>query len=321
MMRADFGQTVLGTVDLKAGRPVPIEVKYSNASFIMGPGLSLGWKPPDPDMLAKAVAAAKQSDMAIVFAAEQMGEGQDKITLALPGDQDRLIRAIAQVNPHTIVVLHNSNPVAMPWLSQVAAVVEAFYPGQEAGVSIARVLLGNVNPLGKLAMTFPANEHQGPGADFLDYPGDVTTVNYSEGILVGYRWYDAKNQEPLFPFGHGLSYTAFQYSDLQISRTGGDQATVKARITNTGTREGAEIVQLYIGYPAAAAEPPKQLKGFEKIRLKPGEGKIVTMKLGKNSLAVWDVECHGWKAYPGVYSVMLGSSSRDIRLQGSFPIK
>ena len=286
----------------------------------MGPGLALGWQPPDPDMLAKAVAAAKQSDVAIVFAAEQMGEGQDKVTLALPGDQDNLIAAVAQANPRTVVVLHNSNPVAMPWLDKVAAVIEAFYPGQEAGSSIARLLFGDANPSGKLAMTFPANEHQGPGAFFLDYPGDGMTVNYSEGVLVGYRWYDAKNQEPLFPFGYGLSYTTFRYSDLQVERTGDEQATVKVRVTNTGTREGAEVVQLYLGSPAAAEEPPKQLKGFEKILLKPGESKVVTMKLDKNSFAAWDTESHAWKVYPGTYSVMVGSSSRDIRLKGSFTI-
>jgi beta-glucosidase len=305
---------------LKARRPVPIELKYSNLSAIMGPGLTLGWQPPDPDMLAKAVAAAKQSDIAIVFAAEQMGEGQDKVTLALPGDQDSLVSAIAQTNPRTAVVLHTSNPVTMPWLDRVAAVIEAFYPGQEAGSSIARVLFGDVNPSGKLAMTFPANEHQGPGALFLDYPGDGMTVNYTEGVLVGYRWYDAKNQDPLFPFGHGLSYTTFRYGDLQVQQTSREEVTVKVRVTNTGAREGAEVVQLYLGSPAAAEEPPKQLKSFEKILLKPGEGKVVTMKLDKASLAAWDTETHGWKINPGTYSVMIGSSSRDIRLKSSFTV-
>jgi beta-glucosidase len=320
MMRADFGQTVQGTIYLKAGRAVPIELKYSNASTIMGPGLALGWHPPDPDMLAKAVAAAKQSDIAIVFAAEQLGEGQDKVTLGLPGDQDKLIAAIAQANPRTVVVLHNANPVAMPWLDKVAAVIEAFYPGQEAGSSIARLLFGDVNPSGKLAMTFPANEHQGAGASFLDYPGDGMTANYSEGVLVGYRHYDAKNQEPLFPFGYGLSYTTFRYGDLQVERTSDEQTTVKVRVTNAGTREGAEVVQLYLGSPAAAEEPPKQLKGFEKILLKPGESKVVTMKLDKDSLAAWDTESHAWKVYPGTYSIMAGSSSRDIRLKSAFTV-
>jgi beta-glucosidase len=320
MMRADFGQTVQGTIELRKELPVPVELKYSNASTILGPGLALGWQPPDPDMLANAIAAAKQSDIAIVFAAEQMGEGQDKVTLGLPGDQDRLIHAVAKANPHTIVILHTSNPVSMPWLDDVAAVIEAFYPGQEAGSSIARILFGDVNPSGKLAMTFPANEDQGPGTFFLDYPGDGMTVNYSEGILVGYRWYDAKNQEPLFPFGYGLSYTAFRYSDLEVEHEGGAEAAVKVRITNTGDREGAEVVQLYLGNPEAAEEPPKQLKGFEKIMLEPGEAKTVTIQLDRNSLAAWDAKSHIWKVYPGTYSVMVGSSSRDIRLKGAFTV-
>jgi beta-glucosidase len=320
MMRADFGQTVQGTIDLGAGRAVPVELKYSSSSTIMGPGLGLGWHPPDPDMLAKAVTAAKQSDMVIVFAAEQMGEGQDKVTLALPGDQDNLIRAVAQANPRTIVVLHTSNPVSMPWLDKVAGIIEAFYPGQEAGSSISSVLFGDANPSGKLAMTFPADESQGPGAFFLDYPGDGMTVNYSEGVLVGYRWYDAMKQEPLFPFGYGLSYTVFRYDGLEVEKTGAEQFTVKVRVTNSGTREGAEVVELYLGSPAAAEEAPKQLKGFEKIRLRPGESKVVAMGLNPDSLAAWDARIRGWKVYPGAYSVMVGSSSRDIRLKGVFTV-
>ncbi len=321
MMRADFGQTVQGTIDLKAGRPVPIEVKYSNASTILGPGLSLGWQPPDPDMLSEAVNAAKQADIAVVFAAEQMGEGQDKVELALPGDQNKLIHAVARANPRTVVVLHTSNPVSMPWLDEVGAVIEAFYPGQEAGSSIARLLFGDVNPSGKLAMTFPANENQGPGAFFLDYPGDGMTVHYSEGVLVGYRWYDARKQEPLFPFGHGLSYTSFRYSDLQLEHSDGNRVIVKVRITNTGTREGTEVVQLYLGSPDGAGEPPKQLKGFEKIRLSPGESGVVAMELDESRLAAWDSEIQDWRVWSGRYAVMIGSSSRDIRLEDFFSMR
>jgi beta-glucosidase len=321
MQRADFGQTVQGTIVLKAGRAVPIELKYSNASVILGPGLALGWHPPDPGMVDRAVSAARQSDMVIVFAAEQLGEGHDKIRLALPGDQDDLIRAVALANPRTVVVLHNSNPVAMPWLNQVAAVVEAFYPGQQAGSSIARLLFGDVNPSGRLAMTFPANERQGPGTFFLDYPGDGFSVDYSEGVLVGYRWYDERREEPLFPFGFGLSYTTFRYSDLQVEHNEKGQVTVKVHVTNSGKREGAEVVQLYLGSPAAAEEPPKQLKGFEKVLLKPGESKEVTMRLTGDSLAAWDSETHGWQVHPGPYSVLVGSSSRDIRLKSSFALK
>lgn len=321
MMRADFGQTVQGTVELIARKPVPIEVKYSNTSTILGPGLVLGWQPPDPNMLAEAVSAAKQADIAVVFAAEQMGEGQDKIGLSLPGDQDKLIHAVARANPRTVVVLHTSNPVSMPWLDRVGAVIEAFYPGQEAGSSIARLLFGDVNPSGKLAMTFPANESQGPGTFFLDYPGDGMTVHYSEGVLVGYRWYDATKQEPLFPFGHGLSYTTFRYSDLRVVLSDGNRAVVKVRITNTGTLEGAEVVQLYLGSPDGAGEPPKQLKGFEKIRLKPGESRTVTMELAESDLAAWDTEIQDWRVWSGKYAVMVGSSSRDIRLEDFFSIR
>ena len=261
MMRADFAQTVQGAISLKPGRPVPIELKYSNVSAVLGAGIQLGWQPPDPDLLAKAVAAAKQADAAVVFAAEQMGEGQDKVTLPLPGDQDALIEAVAQANPRTVVVLHNSNPEAMPWLDKVAAVVEAFYPGQEAGSSIARLLFGDVNPSGKLAMTFPANEYQGAGSTFLEYPGDGMTVNFNEGVLVGYRFYDAKNQQPLFPFGFGLSYTTFRYSDLQVAHASGHDVTVRVKVANTGARDGAEVAQLYLGFPTAAEEPPRQLRG------------------------------------------------------------
>lgn len=321
MMLADFEQTVQGTIELRAGKGIPIEVKYSNISKILGPGLTLGWQPPDPVALADAVAAAKRSDIAIVFAAEQMGEGQDKISLSLPGDQDRLIEAVTEANPHTIVVLHTSNPVSMPWLDKVAAVIEAFYPGQEAGNSIARLLFGDVNPSGKLAMTFPADEGQGPGTHYLDYPGDGKTVHYSEGVLVGYRWYDAKNQSPLYPFGHGLSYTTFEYGNLRVSRPGEGRVVVSVQITNTGKREGAEVVQLYLGSPAEAEEPPKQLKGFEKIRLQPGESRVVTMELESESLSAWDSGIGDWRVYPGTYSIMVGSSSRDIRLQDSFAIE
>jgi len=321
LLRADFGQTVQGSIDLKAGRPVPLELKYSNASAILGPGLSLGWHPPDPDMLSEAVSAAKGSDVAVVFVAEQMGEGQDKTTLGLPGDQDRLIREVARANPKTVVVLHNSNPVSMPWLDQVAAVVEAFYPGQEAGTSLAHLLFGDGNPSGRLPMTFPAGELQGPATHFMDYPGDGMTVHYSEGVLVGYRYYDARGQEPLFPFGHGLSYTAFRYGKLEIDETRDGGLAVRVQVTNVGKREGSEVVQLYLACPAEAGEPPKQLKQFQKIRLKPGESKTVAMSVGRDGLAAWDAGTHAWRAYPGTYSVLVGSSSRDIRLKGSFTLR
>lgn len=321
LMNADFPRTAQGMVELVAGYSVPVELKYSSASNLLGQGLKLGWQPADEEekMLAMAVDAAKQSEVAIVFAGEQMGEGHDKIFLGLPGDQDRLIEAVAKANPRTIVVLHTSNPVSMPWLNQVAAVIEAWYPGQEAGSSIASLLFGDVDPSGRLPVTFPADAQQGPATNFLEYPGDGHTVNFDEGVLVGYRWYDAKDQKPLFPFGFGLSYTTFRYTDLHVSATGSTHS-VSVHVANTGSRPGAEVVQLYVEFPAAAAEPPRQLKGFEKILLKPGENKLVTFSLDQNALSAWDELSHRWRVYDGTYSVDVGSSSRDIRAKGEFTL-
>jgi beta-glucosidase len=276
---------------------------------------------PDPEAIAAVQGAAKGADVAIVFAGERSGESSDRWSLTLPGDLDNLIETVATANPRTVVVLNTAGPVAMPWIDKVAAVIWAGYPGAFDGSSIAALLFGDANPSGKLAITFPANERQGPATAPDEYPGDGKVVNYNEGLLVGYRWYDAKNQTPLFPFGYGLSYTTFRYSDLKIERGAGDLTTIKVKITNAGTCEGAEVVQLYLGDPVAAGEPPKQLKGFEKVWLKPGESKSVSMALNRDSLSIWDAEAHGWKLVPGTYTVNLGSSSRDIRLKGSFTIR
>jgi beta-glucosidase len=265
------------------------------------------------------VRAARQADVAVVFAAKPAGEGHDALTLSLPGDQDALISAVARANPRTVVVLHTSNPVAMPWLDEVAAVVQAWYPGQAAGASIASVLFGDVNPSGKLPMTFPANEHQGPGSHWLEYPGDGTTVDFDEGVLVGYRWYDAKAEMPLFPFGYGLSYTTFELSDLEVEGSAA-RRTVRVRVTNTGRRAGAEVVQLYVAFPEAAREPPRQLKGFEKLRLEPGESRVATLRLDETALSAWDEASRAWKLFPGTYTVSIGSSSRDLPLEATFDV-
>lgn len=319
LMRADFPMTAHGLVELTAAHPVEIELKYSSASNLLGRGIRLGWQPPDPAMLAEAVSAAKQADVAIVCAAEEMGEGHDKLALGLPGDQDRLIEAVARANPRTVVVLHTSNPVAMPWLDQVAAVVEAWYPGQEAGASLAAVLFGDMNPSGRLPITFPASEQQGPAQNWTEYPGDGKTVNFTEGVFVGYRWYDAKGQQPLFPFGFGLSYTTFVYSGLRVERgSGASTAMVSVRLRNTGRREGAEVAQLYLSYPPEAQEPPRQLKGFLKVRLKPGASQVISMPLDEQSFSAWDESVHKWRVYPGTYKISVGSSSRDLRAQAEW---
>ena len=168
-------------------------------------------------------------------------------------------------------------------------------------------------------MTFPADESQGPATKWTEYPGDGYTANFTEGVFVGYRWYDAKTRQPLFPFGHGLSYTTFRYDTLQV-QSSGDSAAVKVRVTNTGTRAGAEVAQLYVEFPPESLEPPRQLKGFDKVMLKPGESKTVTFSLDRSVLSAWDEAAHGWKLYPGTYTAHAGSSSRDLRAKGVFSI-
>lgn len=319
LMRADFPMTSQGLVQLVAGHPVKFELKYASASNLLGRGIKVGWQPPDPEMLSAAVNAARQADVAIVFASEQMGEGHDDLSLDLPGDQNRLIEAVAKVNSRTVVVLNTSNPVAMPWLDRVAGVIEAWYPGQEAGASIASILFGDVNPSGKLPVTFPRDAEQGPARNFLEYPGDGHTVDFDEGVLVGYRWYEAKDQEPLFPFGFGLSYTTFKYGELQLSGAGTNRS-VSVTITNAGTRSGAEVAQLYVGFPKEADEPPSQLKGFEKVFLKPGESKTVKFQLDRDVLSAWNAVTGQWQTYGGKYTVGIGGSSRDLRAKASFTL-
>ena len=314
----DFPGTSVGTVDLLKDKKAKVLIKYNTGSAVLGAGIKLGWMPPD-DRLDKAVEAARAAHAAVVFVGEQIGEGNDKMFFPLPGDQNRLIEEIAKVNSRTIVVLHTSTPVAMPWIDRVRAVLQAWYPGQEAGSSITDILFGDVNPSGKLPVTFPKDELQGPAFHWMSYPGDGLNMIYDEGILAGYRWYDAMNQKPLFPFGHGLSYTEFQYSDLKITGNGPDRI-VSLNIKNSGDRAGAEVVQIYVGVPDEAQEPPKQLKGFEKIMLEPGETVSVTIPLGDDRLMMFDEPEGEWRLFKGVYKVMAGSSSRDIRLTQDFVI-
>ena len=289
-----------------------------------GTGLQVGWQPQEDQLIAQAVAAARAADVAIVFAADATSEGMDRLSLALPADQDRLIAAVAAANPNTVVVLNTSAAVLMPWAESVPAILEAWYGGQNAGTAMARILFGDVNPSGKLTHTFPASEDQGPARTALEYPGDGTNVYYDEGILVGYRWFDDKDLVPLYPFGHGLSYTDFQYSDLRIENTAGEfgQTAVKVQVTvaNVGGRPGAEITQLYLSSPASADEPPKQLKGFTKTYLAAGERRTLTFTLDRDALSAWSDSAGGWTVFPGRYQVSVGGSSADLPLSGSFHI-
>jgi beta-glucosidase len=316
-------------VDLVEGTAVSVEVDYiANPAAAFAPaGIHLGWQPQQNALIARAASAAAKSDVAIVFASTWSSENMDHSTLALPADQDQLIAAVAAANPRTIVVLHTGGPVLMPWLANVAAVLEGWYPGEEGGMAISDILFGDVNPSGRLPITFPVNDLQTPLTSRVQYPG-VPGANgpeqqYTEGLLVGYRWFDAQSEVPLFPFGHGLSYTAFAYGALTVSPLEGDgaDATVSVRLTNRGSRAGAEVPQLYVGFPAGLGEPPRQLRGLRKVFLEPGQSAEVTFQLDTRSFSYWDENAPGWTVAPGRYALAVGSSSRDLRSEGSYTVR
>jgi len=271
--------------------------------------------------LETAVVHAKSADVAIVFVGTISSEGWDRESLSLGEEQDNLVATIAQAQPNTIVVVHTPGAVLMPWIDNVKATLCAFMPGQEDGHAIASVLFGDVNPSGKLPLTFPVDDKQVPANTPLQYPGEDNESMYSEKLLVGYRWYDANNEEPLFPFGFGLSYTTFTYSNLIITQNNLLQtARISVDIGNDGLVLGAEVVQLYLGFPSKTAEPPKILKGFHKVELIPGSTKTVTFNLLRRDLSIWDTTTHDWKVEHGEYRVFIGSSSRNIHLVDSFAL-
>jgi beta-glucosidase len=315
-------QLTIAAVDLPAGQPVSIRVEFVGKSPFPGflpPRIRVGWSPPDAAQWQAAIDAARAADVAVVFVNDIRTEGADLSTLKLPGDQDNLIEAVAAVNPRTVVVLNTGGPTLTPWRDSVAAILEAWYPGQENGDAIASLLFGDVNPSAKLPATFPRSDEQGPLTSPERFPGVNDTVRYDENLLVGYRYFDARGQQPAFPFGHGLSYTTFSYGNLRVLRSfrrGG--AIVKVRVRNTGDREGAEVVQLYVGFPPGAGEPPKVLKAFRKVQLDPGQRSTVTLMLDRRDLSVWSEPRDGWVSPSGQYRLMVGSSSRDIRASASF---
>jgi beta-glucosidase len=319
LQKVNFKSTSFGAVNLTAGTPVKIVVEHTNDYAVLGSVLHLGWYPPHPSEWSAALEAARSADVAIVFAGEQLGEGMDKTSLNLPGNQNELIEAVGSTNPHTVVVLNTSTPVAMPWLSKVSAVLESWYPGQESGAGIAALLFGDADPGGRLPVTFPATADQGPATKPDEYPGVGGIAHYDESIFVGYRWYDQHKQEPLFPFGHGLSYTTFQYSNLSVVPAAGSVA-VSVTVRNTGERKGLDVVQVYVVAPERAGEPPSQLKGFEKVSLQPGESKAVHIEIPIDRLAAWNEDAHDWKLWEGTYLFKVGESSRRVLLQSSISL-
>jgi len=290
---------------------------------------------PDPETLvARAVEGARQADVAIVVGGLnherfQDAEGMDRKDLSLPGLQAELIRRVAEANPRTVVVLVSGGPVDMEtWLTKVPAVVQAWYPGMEGGDALAAVLFGDVNPSGRLPATFPKKLGDSPAHALGAYPGKGGTVRYEEGLLVGYRWYDAKGIEPLFPFGHGLSYTTFEYANLRVERPREPAAgrppvaVVRVDVKNTGPRAGAEVVQVYVRPVAPRLpRPPQELKGFAKVLLAPGEKKAVAVTLGAEAFAFYDPAKKAWVAEAGEFRLLAGSSSRLIRLEAPFALE
>ncbi|HEX4065316.1 MAG TPA: glycoside hydrolase family 3 C-terminal domain-containing protein [Acidobacteriaceae bacterium] len=267
-----------------------------------------------------AVAAARRDSLVIIMVGDNETEGHDH-PIELPAAQNAMIQAVAAANPKTIVVLKSGSALLMPWIDSVAAVLEAWYPGEEDGNAVADVLFGDVNPSGKLPMTFPKTVDQTFARDPSWYPGDGKEVHYGEKLDVGYRWYQSQHLDPLFPFGFGLSYTTFSVSDLKVTPAAGEPHTARValRVTNTGPRAGAEVAQVYLAFPSIPEgdEPPLQLAGFQKMMLAPGQSKEVTLSLDARSFSYWSLADHAWKVQPGEYTIEAGSSSADLPLKAT----
>ena len=316
------------TTNLEANRTYDVAVEYAYPTD--GPlgikAVHIGaMRPLGDEALEEAVRLAAAADVAVLCVGlngEWDTEGQDRPHMDLVGRQNELIARVAAANPRTIVVLQSGGPVTMPWLSQVPAVLQAWYPGQECGNAIADVLFGETDAAGRLPQTFPVRLEDNPA--FINYPGENGRVRYGEGIFVGYRYYDKKQIEPLFPFGYGLSYASFGYANLRLSIASlapDDDLTVSIDVTNTSARAGQEVVQLYVSDPQARLmRPSKELKGFRKVSLQPGETTTVGLKLDMRALAYFDDAAAAWVADAGMFEVLVGSSSRDIRARGTFTL-
>jgi beta-glucosidase len=305
-------------VPLTAGQTYQLAISGDSSQLLWGTPSALA-----PGIKAAAAAAKAASAAVVVVSDDTESEAADRPSLSLPSAQDELISAVAAANPRTVVVVNAGAPVAMPWLPAVAGVLDAWYPGQTSGTSLARVLFGQTDPGGHLPVTFPVALSQVPASTTAQFPGNGSTVQYSEGVDVGYRWYDAKDIAPLFPFGYGLSYTTFAFSGLSLSRpavNGTQDVRVSAVVTNTGHRAGSEVAQLYLGDPPGTGEPPRQLAGFQRVSLAPGASARVSFVLTPREESWWDDAAGGWTQTAGRYQVWVGGSSAlaDLPLRGSF---
>ncbi|MFF3643224.1 beta-glucosidase [Streptomyces sp. NPDC002564] len=273
--------------------------------------------------VAEAVRAARRSHTVVLFAYEDATEGQDRTTVALPGHQEELIQAVTAANPRTTVVLNTSSATSMPWLERTAAVLQMYYPGQEGAAATAAVLFGDCDPGGRLTQSFPVDDDLHPMAgDPRRYPGVDGVEEYSEGVLVGYRWYDAEGVRPLFPFGHGLSYTTFAYADLAVRQVGRG-VDVSFTVRNTGRREGVTVPQVYVG-PSPdlrLTQAERLLGGYRRLTLRPGERRRVTVHVDRRTLSAWDVKRHDWRLGTGRRSFRVGTSARDMKLSATTVVK
>ena len=310
-------------IPMTAGQPYALELEYRWQGDPRWRSVNLGHRPPHAaDLMAEAVTLAEQADVVILVAgltSEWESEGFDRVDMNLPGAQDELIERVAAANPNTIVVLNAGSAVAMPWVDGVAAVVAQWYNSQECGNALADVLFGDVSPSGKLPTTFPRRLEDNPA--YSNYPGENGKVFYGEGLFVGYRHYDKEELEPLFPFGHGLSYTSFEYSGLWLGEqqfTAEAGLEVRFDVRNAGSRPGKEIVQLYVRDPQSAlVRPVQELKVFTKVALAPGETRCVTFHLDREAFWYYDPAQGGWRVEPGEFEILVGASSRDLRLRGT----
>lgn len=277
----------------------------------------------DGSNLRRAAATAAGASVAVVVVGDLSREGEDRASIDLPGTQNPLIAAVAAANRRTVVVLDTGAPVTMPWLDRVPAVLEAWYPGQENGNALADVRFGAVNPSGRLPVTFPRTAAQSPSMGAPRYPAGPRGYEYTERLNVGYRGFDALGRTPLFPFGHGLSYTRFAFSALSVSpgtTSGTVPVQVAVTVRNSGDRAGVAVPQVYVGFPPAAGEPPRQLAAFGRVPLAPGETRRVTVVLPPSTFSIWDTARHDYRVANGAYSVKVGASSRDLPLSGTLII-
>jgi beta-glucosidase len=309
-----------GSVVLEEGIAVSVEVEQPFTRYTELRGLFVGAAGPEVgDTVADAAAVAAAADVAVVVVgtdAEWETEGEDRTTMDLPGRQDELIARVAAANPNTIVVINAGSPVTMPWLADVAAVMQVWFPGEEMGNALADVLYGAVEPGGRLPVSIPRRLEDTPA--FLSHPGDHGHARYDEGLFIGYRWYDARDISPVFPFGHGLGYTTWELGAAEVTGSIADGITVRVPVTNTGGRAGATVVQCYVAPPDDGPRRPlRELRGFARVALEAGAATTAEMWLPERAFAVWDPTTSAWTVPAGAYHVLVGVSSRDLEVAGS----